>query len=129
MTENFINNITLEGVVVEPPSQIMTSKNGIAISVIVWHHTNGNEMLFRAMSNSSIAKSLMGNLNRGDLVTFYGAALFLKRRKDASQPFIIVSTYNIRSLNVDGDYGEKLLENANLSDVNKLAELKLPWDK
>lgn len=125
--QDFINNIVIEGVVVEPPSQIRTKSSGILLSVVVWHTINGVEMLFRAVSNSNAMKSFFKDLDRGHLVTFYGKALFLKR-KENPQPFIIVSADSLRVLDVGLEYGTGLLENADLTAVNELKTLTLPWE-
>lgn len=126
--QDFINNIVIEGIVIDPPSQLQTNKSGIIASIMIWHTVATTEMVFRAISNNGFMKASMGKLERGSLVTFYGKALFLERKRDMKQPFIIVSVDNLRVLDVGLEFGIKLLEEADLEEVNEMHKAKLPWE-
>lgn len=124
----FVNQLVIEAVVVEP-SSIAKTKKGTRSSVVVWHSSRNTEMLLKVTCKRYDLNKAILELERGMVVTFYGEILFINRDSEYSRPFPILTIDRMRILDVDLSYGEGLLEKATLEDVNKLRTIKLPWEK
>ena len=120
----------MEGVIVDAPYEYMTTRRGVSYGVICYHKQNGIEMIFKVTAGSNnIIKGQIKKMEKGQIITFYGTVLFFKKTKGLAHQFIIVSPDRIRILDVDVDYGKGLLEEADLSEVEALKGVTLPWER
>lgn len=124
----FINSVTIQGVVVEPPF-ISGTKRGRNVSVIAWTRYNTNEYVFKVMTPTIWLQTIMMELSRGSICGFTGNLIITKKIDPSIQPSMpIISLLSIAPLDVSLHYGIELLENSNMKDIFNDEKFKLPWD-
>ena len=123
----FINQIVMEGVVADQ-SALYNSLKGRKAYTILWHKTNNQEMLVKAISSKLLRQAFL-ELEKGDIVTFYGYVIFIDRQTKNTKPFPVIIVDRMRVLETDRSLGLGLLEEADLKDLIDVKKLKLPWEK
>lgn len=125
---DFINTVTLEGVVIEEPASVVNG--GITKqAVVVWTHLNGAEFIFRAVASSRMANERIKDLTKGSICSFSGSILILKYKESKAAPLLpVLAISSFRELDVDPKYGIEMLKEAQMSEYLNEPKLKLPWD-
>jgi hypothetical protein len=123
----FINQIVMEGVIADKAA-LYNSLRGRKAYTILWHKYNNQEMLVKAISSKKLRQAFL-DLEKGDIVTFFGFIIFIDREVKNTKPFPVIIVDRMRVLETDGSYGLELLDGADLKDLIEVKRLPLPWEK
>jgi hypothetical protein len=117
----------MEGVVADKAA-LYNSLKGRKAYTILWHKQNGQEMLVKAISSKRLRQAFL-DLEKGEIVTFYGYIIFIDRQTKNTKPFPVIIVDRMRVLEIDKSRGLELLEGADLKDLIEVKRLPLPWEK
>ena len=123
----FINQVVIEGVIADKAA-LYNSLQGRKAYTILWTKTNNQEMLIKVIS-SKMYRQTMLDLEKGDIVTFYGYVIFMKRMTKNTNPFPVLIMDRMRVLETDKSYGLEMLESADLKELIEVKRIPLPWEK